>query len=99
VRPVGGWLYGRHSIVCSTTLQSVSTANTRPERGFDPNSVRVMKTSAVSDLTVGGSTLANHPSGWSGGCSSTLGRYSTSWMRPSKVRLSIISRATSGYPS
>jgi hypothetical protein len=32
----------------------------------------------------------------SGGCSSTRGRYSTSWMRSSKVRLSIISRATSG---
>jgi hypothetical protein len=32
----------------------------------------------------------------SGGCSRTRGRYSTSWMRPSKVRLSVISRATSG---
>lgn len=32
----------------------------------------------------------------SGGCSSTRGLYSTSWMRPSKVRCSIISRATSG---
>jgi hypothetical protein len=32
----------------------------------------------------------------SGGCSSTLGRYSTSWMLPSNVRLSIISNATSG---
>lgn len=32
----------------------------------------------------------------SGGCSSTRGLYSTSWMRPSKVRCSVISRATSG---
>ncbi len=32
----------------------------------------------------------------SGGCSSTRGRYSTSWMRPSNVRCPIISRATSG---
>src|SRR3954451_18428253 len=32
----------------------------------------------------------------SGGCSSSRGLYSTSWMRPSKVRCSIISRATSG---
>jgi len=32
----------------------------------------------------------------SGRCSSTRGLYSTSWMRPSKVRCSIISRATSG---
>ncbi len=31
----------------------------------------------------------------SGGCSSTRGRYSTSGMLPSKVRLSIISSATS----
>ncbi len=38
----------------------------------------------------------NHAVRSSGGCSSTRGRYSTSWMRPSKVRLSIISRATSG---
>ena len=38
----------------------------------------------------------HHAVGSSGGCSRTLGRYSTSWMRPSKVRLSIISRATSG---
>ena len=34
--------------------------------------------------------------GSSGACSSTRGRYSTSWMRPSKVRLSIMSSATSG---
>jgi hypothetical protein len=34
--------------------------------------------------------------GASGGCSSTRGRYSTSWIRPSKVRWSIMSRATSG---
>jgi 2-polyprenyl-3-methyl-5-hydroxy-6-metoxy-1,4-benzoquinol methylase len=38
----------------------------------------------------------HHAVGSSGGCSRTRGRYSTSWMRPSKVRLSIISRATSG---
>jgi len=47
-------------IVYSTTLQVVSTANTRLERGFDPDSVRDMKTSAGSDLTVGGPTLAAH---------------------------------------
>ncbi len=47
-------------IVYSTTLQEVSTANTRLERRFDPDSVRDMKTSAASDLTVGGSTLAAH---------------------------------------
>ena len=31
-----------------------------------------------------------------GGPSSTLGTYSTSWIWPSKVRLSVMSRATSG---
>jgi dihydrofolate reductase len=45
-------------IVYSTTLQVVSTANTRLERRFNPDSVREMKTSAASDLTVGGSTFA-----------------------------------------
>src|SRR5205823_9218233 len=47
-------------IVYSTTLQVVSTANTRLERGFDPDSVRDMKASAARDLTVGGSALAAH---------------------------------------
>jgi dihydrofolate reductase len=47
-------------IVYSTTLHAVSTANTGLERRFDPDSVRDMKTSAASDLTVGGPTLAAH---------------------------------------
>ena len=47
-------------IVYSTTLDAVSTANTRLERRFDPDSVRDMKTSAASDLTVGGPTIAAH---------------------------------------
>src|SRR5437899_8769089 len=47
-------------VVYSTTLHVVSTANTRLERRFDPDSVRDMKTSAASDLTVGGPTLAAH---------------------------------------
>src|SRR3954469_10182649 len=47
-------------IVYSTTLQAGSTANTRLERRFDPDSVRDIKTSAASDLTVGGATLAAH---------------------------------------
>jgi dihydrofolate reductase len=45
-------------IVYSTTLQEVSTASTRLERRFDPDSVREIKASATSDLTVGGATLA-----------------------------------------
>jgi dihydrofolate reductase len=47
-------------VVYSTTLQTVSTANTRLERRFDADSVRAMKTSAARDLTVGGRTLAAH---------------------------------------
>ena len=47
-------------VVYSTTLQAASTARTRLERGFDPDSVRDMKRSATSDLTVGGANLAAH---------------------------------------
>ena len=47
-------------IVYSTTLDDVSTAKTRLERRFDPDSVRDMKASAASDLTVGGANLAAH---------------------------------------
>jgi dihydrofolate reductase len=47
-------------IVYSTTLDAVSTANTRLERNFDPDSVRDMKASTTSDLTVGGAHLAAH---------------------------------------
>ena len=47
-------------IVYSTTLPAVSTAKTRLERHFDPEAIRAMKTSATSDLTVGGSELAAH---------------------------------------
>jgi dihydrofolate reductase len=47
-------------IVYSATLHGVSTANTRLGRRFDPDSVRDMKTSAASDLTVGGPALAAH---------------------------------------
>src|SRR5437764_1396213 len=47
-------------IVYSATLHAVSTASTRLERRFDPDAVRDLKTSAGSDLTVGGATLAAH---------------------------------------
>jgi dihydrofolate reductase len=47
-------------IVYSTTLHAVSTTRTRLEHRFDPDSVRGMKASAASDLTIGGSTLAAH---------------------------------------
>ena len=47
-------------IVYSTTIDAVSTAKTRLEHDFDPASVRGMKASAASDLTVGGAHLAAH---------------------------------------
>lgn len=46
--------------VYSTTLETVSTANTRLERRFDPDAVRALKSSAAGDLTVGGAALAAH---------------------------------------
>ena len=45
-------------VVYSTTLDAVSTTKTRLEGTFDPGSVRDMKASATSDLTVGGAHLA-----------------------------------------
>ena len=47
-------------VVYSTTLEAVSTAKTRLERSFAPDSVRDMKASAASDLTVGGANVAAH---------------------------------------
>jgi dihydrofolate reductase len=47
-------------VVYSTTLKAASTAKTRLEHSFDPDSVRDMKASATSDLTVGGPNLAAH---------------------------------------
>src|SRR5262245_63470296 len=45
-------------VVYSTTLEAASTARTRLERSFDPDSVRDMKAAATSDLTVGGANIA-----------------------------------------
>src|SRR4051794_8994615 len=45
-------------VVYSTTLDTVATANTRVERGFDAAQVRAMKAAATRDLTVGGAHLA-----------------------------------------
>jgi dihydrofolate reductase len=45
-------------IVYSRTLERVSSARTRIERGFDPAAVRGLKESAERDLSVGGPELA-----------------------------------------
>ena len=50
-------------VVYSTSLDAVSTANTRLEHRFDPGAVRAMKNSAASDLTIGGPTLTAHAFG------------------------------------
>jgi dihydrofolate reductase len=47
-------------IVYSKTLETVSTARTRIERGFDPEAVRRMKATADRDILVGGPELAAH---------------------------------------
>ena len=45
-------------VVYSTTLDAVSTAKSRLERTFDPESVRRMKAAADRDLAVAGADLA-----------------------------------------
>lgn len=45
-------------VVYSRTLAAPSTANTQIERHFDPTTVRELKATASSDLTVGGANLA-----------------------------------------
>lgn len=47
-------------IVYSTTLERVSTAKTRIERDFDPESVTQLKARAVRDISVSGPNLAAH---------------------------------------
>lgn len=47
-------------IVYSTTLETASSARTRIERTFDPNTVRTMKDTADRDLSIGGPALAAH---------------------------------------
>ena len=45
-------------IVYSRTLSAASTARTRIERAFDPESIRRMKTNTERDISVGGADLA-----------------------------------------
>jgi dihydrofolate reductase len=47
-------------VVYSRTLEAPSSARTRIERNFDPESVRQLKTAAGRDLAVGGPELAAH---------------------------------------
>jgi dihydrofolate reductase len=45
-------------VVYSKSLETMSTARTRLERGFDPEAVRQMKAKAGRDISVGGPDLA-----------------------------------------
>jgi dihydrofolate reductase len=47
-------------VVYSTTLEEASTARTRIERAFVPETVGQLKTEATADITVGGPGLASH---------------------------------------
>jgi dihydrofolate reductase len=50
-------------VVYSRTLQTVSSARTRIEREFDPDSVGRLKQSSGADIAVGGAELAGHAIG------------------------------------
>jgi dihydrofolate reductase len=45
-------------IVYSRTLQTVSSARTRIEHGFDPDAIRRLKETSEADITIGGAELA-----------------------------------------
>jgi dihydrofolate reductase len=49
---------GQDKVVYSTTLDAVTSTRTTLERDFDPESVRALKATATSDLTVSGPSLA-----------------------------------------
>jgi dihydrofolate reductase len=50
-------------IVYSRTLQTVSSARTRIERDFDPDTIRRLKQSSGADISVGGAELAGYAIG------------------------------------
>ena len=51
---------GSDKIVFSSTLTEVSSARTRIEPRFDPDTVRALKAEAAADLGIGGPELAAH---------------------------------------
>ncbi len=58
IRAFGSLWRAADKVVFSTTLESVTSARTRTERDFDPDSIRRLKQSGDKDLTVGGAELA-----------------------------------------
>ena len=63
IRDFAGIWRAADKIVYSTTLDEVSSARTRIERRFDPDTVRGLKASSDRDLSVGGPGLAAHAIG------------------------------------
>jgi dihydrofolate reductase len=49
---------GADKIVCSTTLDTVTTARSRLERHFDPDAIRAFKAETDRNVMVGGANLA-----------------------------------------
>jgi len=47
-------------IVYSTAMRDVATTRTQLERDFDPEAIRSLKSSAATDLTIAGASLAAH---------------------------------------
>ncbi len=47
-----------NKIVCSTTLETVSTSKTQLSQTFDPEAIRQLKTDSDHDIIIGGPSLA-----------------------------------------
>ncbi|WP_028280976.1 dihydrofolate reductase family protein [Arthrobacter sp. H5] len=60
MRDFAGIWQAASKTVYSRTLQEATTSNTRIEREFDAEAIRGLKTSAASDLAIGGPDLAAH---------------------------------------
>jgi len=58
IRDFGSLWRAADKVVFSKTLTSVSSARTRIERDFDPDSIRQLKQSSAAELSVGGAELA-----------------------------------------
>jgi dihydrofolate reductase len=60
VRDYAGIWQAAEKIVYSTSLDAVSTPKTTLERSFEPDAVLALKSSAESDISIGGPALAAH---------------------------------------
>jgi dihydrofolate reductase len=58
IRDFAGIWRAAEKIVYSRTLQMISSARTRIERGFEPDAIRRLKESSEADVSIGGAELA-----------------------------------------